>query len=134
MQEGWYQEQHFILFDEDEAEAATQRYAIAETLPGFRIVGLRGWDDFILRHTARRLFTVPTLPAIARYLAPLSDLPPYLESDHFRRGFIKWYVQPLVFGGSPEVEDNVIWLDQQQHAAIVVWWNRKYRAIVSAPR
>src|SRR5690242_17092650 len=75
MIEGWYNDDHLILFDGAEVPTASDRYAISELLPGYRVIGLRGWDDFILQDLTGRTYRVPTVPAIARYLSPY-DLPP----------------------------------------------------------
>src|SRR5437588_3594467 len=70
MTEGWYGDDHLILFDEAEVASASERYAISELLPGYRVIGLRGWDDFILQDSTGRTYNVPTVPAIAEYLSP----------------------------------------------------------------
>jgi hypothetical protein len=70
MTEGWYGDDHLILFDEAELASASDRYAISELLPGYRVIGLRGWDDFILQDSTGRTYNVPTVPAIAEYLSP----------------------------------------------------------------
>ena len=44
-------------------------------------------------------------------------------------GRIKWYVKPLVFGGDPELGDNVIWVTQEDHVSLVRWWNRLYATV-----
>src|SRR5258708_8767845 len=109
---------------------ATERYGIAESLPGHSIVGLRGWDDFIVRDSAGQMFAVPTVPLVARYLKPLDHLPDAsLECDDSRAGRIKWYVKPLVFGGDPELGDNVIWVTHEDHISLVRWWNRLYATV-----
>jgi hypothetical protein len=131
MQEGWYDEQHFILFDDEEAELATLRYGVSAALPGYKVVGLCGWDDFILRSSAGQLFTVPTVPLLDRYLEPFDQMPPHLQVDTLRSGLIKWYVKPVAFGGEPEMGQNVIWVDHQQHVELVLWWNKQYQRMVS---
>lgn len=67
MQEGWFGDDYFILFSADEALAASQRYRIEEALPGCIIIGLRGWDDFVIRDGSGSTCTVPTVPIAREY-------------------------------------------------------------------
>jgi hypothetical protein len=130
MIEGWAQDQHFIVFTDEEAASATTRYGLRDALPGFAVAGLLGWDDFIVRDSSGNLFTVPTVPAIGKYLAPFhGELPNQLEADD-RTGTIKWYVKPIVFGGNPEPGENMIWVTHDEHAELVRWWNSQYQAAV----
>lgn len=132
MIEGWHKDEHFILFDLEESLAATKRYRLHATLPGYVIIGLKGWDDFIVQSTEGHLFTVPTVPLIREYLAQLSAKPPTHLEPSEQAGKIKWYIQPVVFGGSPDLGENVTWVDHLTHVDLVCWWNRKYREAVSA--
>jgi hypothetical protein len=133
MIEGWAQERHFILFTDEEATAATTRYGFPDSLPGYVVVGLLGWDDFIVRSGSGDLFTLPTIPSIEEYLEPYhGELPHQLEGDG-RAGTIKWYVKPLVFGGSPEAGENMIWVTHNEHAELVRWWNAQYQTANSQP-
>jgi hypothetical protein len=132
MIEGWAQDRHFIVFTDEEAAAATTRYGLSYSLPGYVIVGILGWDDFILRSKTHELFTVPTVPAIAKYLEPfLGELPRQLEADD-RARTVKWYVNPIAFGGNPEPSENMIWVTHDQHAELVRWWNKQYHAALLA--
>ena len=49
-----------------------------------------------------------------------------LEADEKLAGRIKWYVAPIIFGGDPQAEENMVWLPQDKHAEIVRWWNELY--------
>ena len=49
--------------------------------------------------------------------------------DERVRGKIKWYIKPLLFGGEPGMSDNVKWVELDQHAQLVRFWNQKYREI-----
>ena len=64
MIEGWNGADYLILFDEGEISPVSDRYAISCSLPGFQVIGLRGWDDFIVRDSAGHIYCVPTVPAI----------------------------------------------------------------------
>jgi hypothetical protein len=131
MNEGWLGDDYLILFDEVEVESASDRYAISQLLPGYQVLGLRGWDDFILRDSAGQTCSVPTVPTDPKYLSPfpLPDAGLSLRPDpRFSGRPIKWYVKPIVFGGDPSVGENVIWVSHEEHAQPVRWWNDQYRS------
>ena len=132
MIEGWNNGEHFILFDSEETSEATHRYRLRAILPEYVIVGLKGWDEFILRSPEGELFSVPTVPLIPEYMAPLTSEPPSNLEPGEQAGKIKWHIQPIVFGGSPDLGENVIWVDHLTHSDLVYWWNQKYRETVSA--
>jgi len=128
MIEGWVQDKYFIVFTDQEAASVTTRYGLRDFLPGYTVVALRGWDDFVVRSSSGELFTVPTVPADKKYLEPFhGELPHQLEADA-KAGTIKWYVKPIVFGGSPESSENMVWVPHHQHAELVRWWNTQYQA------
>ena len=131
MNEGWNGNDYLILFDEAESELMTEGYGVRQFLPGLTVVGILGWDDFILRNEAGQLFRVPTVPLVQRYVESLDEVPDGtgLTEDRKFTGKIKWYTQPIVFGGDPSSEDNVIWVDIRKHQGLVKWWNRKYTDI-----
>ena len=131
MQEGWHHNDYLILFDEPEVTAASDRYAISLWLPGFTVLGLRSWDHFIVKNLAGETFSVPTLPADAQYLAPFIVPAPEtaLRRDERFEGKIKWYAKPIVFGGAPDVADNLVWISPEEHSKLIQWWNEKYRAL-----
>lgn len=133
MREGWWKGNYFILFDEQEVVAATTRYETSRFLPGYEIVGLRGWDDFLVRNSAGAIYTVPTVPMAARYVEVFtpSVQGQDFESDVRYAGKIKWYVHPIVFGGSPSANENTVWVDHAAHSQLVRFWNDKYRAATS---
>jgi hypothetical protein len=130
MNEGWSGGDYLILFDQREIGPASDRYAISEWLPGYEVIGLRGWDDLIVRDSAGRTFTVPTVPAIPEYLCPFA-VPATSETiaiDHRFHNSLKWYTQPIALGGDPSLDKNVIWVTHDQHAQLVKFWNHKYRS------
>jgi len=131
MTEGWYGDDHLILFDEAEVASASDRYAISQFLPGYRVIGLRGWDDFILQDSMGSTYSVTTVPAVTEYLSPFT-LPPAGSTpspdDRFQ-GRIKWYVKPVAFGGDPTLGENVVWVSHEQHAQLVKYWNDLYRSV-----
>ena len=132
MIQGWHNDDHLILFEEQlEAIAMTARYDANTFLPGFTIDGMIGWDDFILHDAAHQFYTAPTIPLTAQYLKPFTfdiDLST-LRPDNRFADKIKWHVQPLVFGGDPQSEQNTTWITLDQHTQAVKWWNTKYREL-----
>jgi hypothetical protein len=134
MREGWYGDDHLILFAESEVEAASERYALSSLLPGYRVLGLRGWDDFIVQDAAGRSYSIPTVPLDLQYLSPY-DIPPNvaLQKDERFKGKIKWYVKPIVLGGDPKAQDNIIFVNHEQHSQLVRWWNDLYRSLKGTP-
>jgi hypothetical protein len=135
MNEGWYGDEYLILFDPSEISSASIRYGIAEYLSGYEIVGLRGWDDFILRDSRGKTYSVPPVPLDPEYISPF-QLPrplPKVQPDPRTKGKIKWYVKPIVFGGDPNLGDNVFWVDHKKHGQLVKWWNQKYFELKGDP-
>ena len=129
MREGWLNDDYLILFADAELANISERYAIGESLPGFTILGLRGWDDFIVRDPSGNTYTVPTVPLDQRYLQAFG-LPELatLEADDRFKETIKWYITPLIFGGNPNDPKNLTWVNREQHIQLVIWWNNRYRS------
>jgi hypothetical protein len=129
MKEGWYNDHYLVLFDEqEEAARMAESYGIAQYLPGYSLVGISGWDNFVVQDAQHQLFIVPTVPMDSQHLSPIA-LPidsRALKPDGRFQKKIKWYVQPIVFGGDPQAEHNMTWLSIEQHTEAVRWWNRKY--------
>lgn len=129
MIEGWHDDEYVVLFDESEAIGLTARYDIDTYLAGWVIVGLLGWDDFIVKGNDGRYATVPTVPLAKEHIAQLKfaiDTGRIVPDDRFR-GRVKWYLTPLVFGGSPTDDENITWVSLEQHVELVKWWNDRYR-------
>src|SRR5690242_273094 len=127
MREGWCDDDYWALCeDEKEAEHLTCPYEIARYLPGYSLVGLKGWDDFILIDRESHYFTVPTVPLdranVVPFRFPAETLG--LEPDERFRSKIKWYVQPIRFGGDPKAKENIAWLSLREHVEAVKWWNK----------
>jgi hypothetical protein len=131
MVEGWQGDHHFILFDEAESARFTASYEIEKHLAGHVIVGLEGWDDFIVRGPDGQLMTVPTVPIAAEFLKPLAVFPDpaRLTPDPRFTGTVKWYRAPLVFGGSPTDRENMMWVPIESHPEVVRYWNDLYSRI-----
>ncbi len=136
MTEGWQNEDYLILFDEKESTDLSLRYEINKYLVGYRIVGLTGWDDFIVEGVDGKLFTIPTIPLDPKHLSPfgLSIRHAELRPDHRLLGKIKWYTKPVVFGGDPSARDNMTWVTLEQHIQLVNWWNKLYQTMKDQPK
>ena len=59
---GWWKGDYYVLFDAAEVERMTNLYGIERDLPGYKIIGLKGWDDFIVRGVRKDVYSVPTVP------------------------------------------------------------------------
>jgi hypothetical protein len=130
MDEGWLGNDYLILFAASELRGASERYTISDWLPGYEVVGLRGWDDLILRDAGFRTYSIPAVPLDLKYLEPfaLPECGTTLEYNQRFAGKIKWYVHPLVFGGEV-TEENTTWVDHPTHGGLVGFWNKMYRSI-----
>jgi hypothetical protein len=132
MVEGWHGDDYLALYSDEEGQSASERYGIASLLPGFSIVGLHNWDDFIVRDSDGKFFIVPTVPCDLEHLTPYRIPPTYgLEPDTRNLGRIKWYTKPIIFGGDPNPGENLTWVPPDQHASLVRWWNQLYRDVTA---
>lgn len=132
MKDGWYNDEYFALAEsQQEAILLTAEYGISESLPGYFFVGLVGWDDFILTNEDGSYFKVPTVPLIYEELEPYQFHAENIrmEVDPRFNGKVKWYITPLIFGGSPTDQKNMTWISYSEHAQFVRWWNSKYQEL-----
>jgi hypothetical protein len=127
----WHGEDYLVLFDESEAAAVSERYEVLRLLPGFKVLGLRRWDDFIVRNAAGQTYSIPTLPLNTLYLSSFAvpDGKTALQPDGRFAGKIKWYVKPIALGGDAGVGENLVWVSHEERAQLVKWWNDKYLAL-----
>jgi hypothetical protein len=118
-----------VLFDREGVPVMTERYGISHYLPGYSVLGLRGWDDFIVQDSRAAVFTMPTVPLIATALSPFEQslLSSDLRSDERFTCKIKWYIKPIIFGGDPNPGENMTWIPIQDHQPAVKYWNGLYR-------
>ena len=130
MNEGWYGDEYLVLFTQAESDAAAARYSLARRLPGYVLVGLRFWDDFIVVSPAGTCLSLSTVPLdVARgqeFELPSAAL--CLRPDTRFNERVRWYVKPLMFGGEATPE-NTTWVTHEQHAELVCWWNDKYDSL-----
>ena len=67
---------------------------------------------------------------IHQYMEPFTlPVPLSLTVDERFKGKIKWYIKPIVFGGAPNVGENLAWVNHDQHIELVRWWNEHYRDV-----
>lgn len=129
MTEGWIDNVYIAMYEPGEAESFERACKFDSLLPGYSVVGLRGWQDFIVTDSTGSAFIVPTVPLEAEYLEPFEiPVAGKLTPDNRLAGKVRWLVKPLAFGGSPDQHDNVTWISHQQHAELIGWWNNQYRA------
>ncbi len=128
MNEGWYRDEYLIVLTQDESAAAMAAYQFGRFLPGYTLVGLRSWHDFIVVDAAGVMHTVPTVPLHPSKATPFSNPEQgTLEADERFTGKIKWHIKPIVFGGDPADPANETWVTHEQHAELVRWWNDQYQ-------
>jgi len=127
MNEGWQNDDHLIVLTEDESAIAMTAYNFDGSIPGYPVIGLKGWDEFIVIGPSSDAHVVPTVLLDAYQAAPYA-LPQEisLQSDSRFAGKIKWHLKPLVVGGSALDETNVAWISHAQRAEVDRWWNEQY--------
>ena len=133
MREGWYSDSYLVLFDESEVPVVSERYAISRSLPGYQVLGLLGWDDFIVRSPAGRVYSVPTVPVDPKYLVPFQVLSERqrLVPDTRYSEKSKWYKRPIAFGGDAAPGENLVCVNHEEHSQLVRGWNDLYRSLGS---
>jgi len=132
MTEGWLGDEYLMLLSEDESASYSARCEFESLLPGYTLIGFRSWDDFIVIGKDGGIYSLPTIPALESDRVGFS-LPSglALRLDTRFVGKIKWYVKPLCFGGEVDDKRNVTWLQLDEHAQLVAWWNEQYRNAVA---
>jgi hypothetical protein len=135
MREGWLGDDYLILFAASELDSVLERYALSKWLPGYVILGLRNWDELIVRDAAGRTHTIPAVPMDLKYMSPflLPNSDTILECDQRYTGKIQWHIKPIVFSGDPVDPKNVTWIDHEAHAPLVIFWNRIYQEAKGSP-
>ncbi len=129
MKEGWLNDSDYlILFDQNVIAEINNNYDIDKYLVDFKIIGIIGWDDFILVNKRNKYFRCPTVPLNEKYISEINNdfFGADLEKDERFVGIIKWHIQPIIFGGSPSSEENITWVPIDGHQKLVKWWNDKY--------
>ena len=125
--EGWHDDSYLIIFSQSEKQDLAIAYGLNTRLPGYNLVGLEGWDNFIVSNSEGENFIVSTIPALPKDLKHynLNIESPKLTPDERFAGKIKWYVKSIIFGGDPQIGGNVIWIPIEKHTELVKWWNQK---------
>jgi hypothetical protein len=131
MREGWHNGDYLVLFDD--VAQANARYEAQSFLPGFDLVGLHNWEEFIVRGPSGSVHLVPTVPLAAehlhRYVLRVTDAA--LVCDPTLSGRYRWRLKPVAFGGDPSAPDNVALVTPEQHGELVRWWNAQFCALQS---
>src|SRR5436305_14817828 len=96
----WHGNEYLVRFEANEVAKASERYAVASWLPGYELLGLRGWDDLIVRGPTGVCFTVPTVPMLSSFETVRAA-----EGGH-------WVKDRSTFHRSPEVvcHAHFLWL------------------------
>ena len=129
MKEGWHNDEYLISFEDIEIEEKEKQYEIGRLLPNHRLLGIIGWDDFlVMDRTNQKLFRVPTVPIAQKEKRewPHSVDLAALKSDERFQGKVKWYTKPIIFGGDPNPGENLIWITHEDHIKAVKYWNQIY--------
>ena len=67
MKEGWHNDDYLILFEGSEIEEKEKDYEIDRFLPGCRLLGMVGWDYFlVMDRENQKVFRVPTIPIVLK--------------------------------------------------------------------
>ena len=129
MKEGWHNDDYLILFEGGEIEQKEQEYRLDHLLPDHRLLGLIGWDDFLVMESAsQKLYRIPIIPISSQHRKewPHSVDSTALKPDERFQGKVKWYVKPIVFGGDPNPGENMTWISHGDHVQAVKYWNDMY--------
>jgi hypothetical protein len=130
MVQGWNNSNYlFLVENKDESFEFTIKYKFNEFLPEFQFVGILNWDEFLVADSNSKHYVIPTIPLDVKYLTPIPDFDQEfnLIPDQKLFNLIRWHVMPVVFGGDPTSEENIKWIDLDQHVDVVIWWNEQYR-------
>ena len=121
----WINKEHYNILSTE--ESARYEVVLKKYINKFRVIGIVGWDNFILSDGSNH-FSIPTVPVDQKYLKELEypDLKPMTKSEQSEHSKIKWYLTPLIFGGSPDSESNIAWVTIDEHIKLITFWNQKY--------
>ena len=134
MKEGWYHDHYLILFEDGEIQQKERVYGLDCRLPGHGLLGLVGWDDFLVLDRAnQKLYRVPTIPISSQHKKewPHSVDATALKPDARFQGKIKWYLKPIVFGGDPNDGENMTCISDNDHVQAVRYWNETYSHVAA---
>ena len=145
--EGFIGEEFYRLYSVEQLLSLNPAYGVDEFMPGFVLIGSNGGGESYLldaRHTPAPVFRIPFIPMIEAYgsqmalsvsvwqqgLAAISPAMSIIHTPSSRTfGKEIHEINPIVFGGSPTDPKNRALVPLEQHAEIVVWWNRTFRRV-----
>jgi hypothetical protein len=122
MKEGLHNDDYVVLFEGGEIEQKEHGYGLDRLLPGHRLLGLVGWDDFlVMEHASQNLYRVPAIPIPSQHRKewPHSVDSTALKPDGRLQGSVEWYVKPIVFGGDRNPGENMTWISHEDHIQAV---------------
>jgi len=138
--EGFLGEAYVRLYSAEQLAPLNRAYGVQEWIPGHLLIGSNGGGEAIALAPDDRVVEVPFIPMDARYSrlrAPDWDSflaagslpgerpepsPAYIGKEIHE-------IQPLIFGGDPCDPANKAALSPEEHAPVVVWWNRRFREV-----
>jgi hypothetical protein len=132
--EGWLSKNYYILFSNEEKQLYWEQHHLKKYLPDFDVFGLFNWDYFIINKSNKLYAIVPTVPLMEKYITVFTYInrSMLLTQDPKQKGKIKWYKNPLVFGGNANDPDNITMIKMEKHAKLIEEWNKTYyRSIAS---
>ena len=126
--EGWLSKNYYILFSQTEKDLYWDKHNLKQYLPNYDVFGLFNWDYFMINQSNKLYAIIPTVPLLDKYITKFiyKNRSMLLTQDPTIKGKVKWYKNPLVFGGNPNDKENTVMVKIEKHAELVEYWNRKY--------
>jgi hypothetical protein len=138
--EGFLAHGYVRLYSADQVSSLNRDYAVQEWLPGHVLIGSDGGGTAITLAPDGAVLEVPFIPMDARYctrrvqnwtsflgVAVVGVDRPQPKPAYIGKEIHE--LQPVLFGGDPCDPANKVALSPEEHAPLVVWWNRKFREV-----
>lgn len=152
--EGFMGDSYFRLYPVEKLPTLNQAYRTEEFAPGLIVFGSNGGGEayaFDIRTTPHTIVKIPFIPMTYEYMelyspnftdfltslthegdedvsASTHSINPSLVGKEIHE------IQPIVFGGNATDPNNKAYLEPEQYAEYVVWWNRLYREVAQQNR
>jgi hypothetical protein len=138
--EGFLAGTYVRLYSADQLSSLNRAYAVQQWLPGHLLIGSDGGGTAITLAPDGAIVEVPFIPMDTRYSTRrVQDWASFLgvaAGGVDRPQPIPSYIgkeihelQPVLFGGDPCDPANKVTLSPEEHAPLVVGWNRKFREV-----
>ncbi len=139
--EGFVGSHYFVLWRVGDLREFNQDFQVAEYAPGLLLFASTGGGEgyaFDARPGANMVIRmVPFIGMSLRDALHVADnfdhlltrmddahITPTLSTDHERpRGLERFFIKPIILGGSTDDPQNVTYLNRQQHIQVVRYWN-----------